>query len=120
MKNQNDIIAIIVAAVLAIGASCYFIFAHRKPETPASPTPVPTAATKVPEGSLALANSLPGGGGGGGGGARGGFAGGPTAGRGPSGFSAGGGPAAGRGPSGFSAGGAAPASGGGSKWSNLK
>lgn len=59
MKNQNDLIAIIVAAVLAVGASSYFIFARRQPTKPAEPTKVPTVASQVPAGSLSLANNLP-------------------------------------------------------------
>ncbi|MBX3112452.1 MAG: hypothetical protein KF857_10625 [Fimbriimonadaceae bacterium] len=75
MKNQNDLIAIIVAAVLAVGASAYFIFARRTPAKPAEPTQVPTAASQVPAGAVTYANSLPGGGGGSVGGRRGGPAG---------------------------------------------
>lgn len=78
MKNQNDLIAIIVAAVLAVGASSYFVFARRQPSKPADPTTVPTAASQVPAGSLSLANSLPNAGSGAAGGGFGGRRGGPA------------------------------------------
>ncbi len=78
MKNQNDLIVTIVAFVLALGAAAGFYFGARKPIKPQDPEPVPTTAVQVPEGSLTMSNSLPGGGGGGGGfaGRRGGAAGG--------------------------------------------
>lgn len=64
MKNQNDWILSITFAVLAIGATVYFITSHRQPEMPPKPEPVPSAKLELPKGAVTYSVGLPGGGGG--------------------------------------------------------
>ncbi len=80
MKNQNDLIALIVAIVVGLGGIATFAF-FMKPEVPTvtAPAPVNTAEAALPQGSVTYVAALPGGGGTAGGG--GGF-GGAAAGRG--------------------------------------
>lgn len=124
MKNQNDLIISIVAVVLALIISSVLFFTKREPVQPAAPTAVVLTPPALPEGSVTMANALPGAGAGGAGGRMGG-PGGPPMGMGgpggggfrPAGFSgagggapAGGPPSGGFRPAGFSgAGGGAPA-----------
>ncbi|MBS1723751.1 MAG: hypothetical protein JSS66_12450 [Armatimonadetes bacterium] len=69
MKNQNDMIVMIVAAVLGLGVGLGFFFAGKRTvNKPADPQPVPVAAAKPQEGSVVMANGLPGASGGSGGG----------------------------------------------------
>ena len=84
MKNQNDLIGLIVAIVVGLGGIATFAF-FMKPEVPAvtAPAPVNTTDAALPVGSVTYVTALPGGGTGGagggggfgGGGARGGFGG---------------------------------------------
>jgi hypothetical protein len=74
MRNQNDLIISIVAAVLGIGVSLAFFFMKPDPKQPAAPSAVVTAALAYPAAAPVMANGLPSGGGGGGGmGGGGGF-----------------------------------------------
>lgn len=82
MKNQNDLIALIVAIVVGLGGIATFAF-FMKPEVPnvTAPAPVNTTEAALPQGAVSYTAALPGGGsntGGGGGGfaGRGGAAGG--------------------------------------------
>lgn len=83
MKNQNDLIGLIVAIVVGLGGIATFAF-FMKPEVPnvAAPAPVNTTEAALPQGSVTFVTALPGGGTGAGGG--GGFGGGR-----PSGFGGG-------------------------------
>jgi len=108
MKNQNDLICIVVCSVLAVVGAVVMFFMKREPVAPAPPQAVLTADPTYPTGGATTwANSLPGGsnssaggfagfgggmGGPGGGMGRGGpFAGGPPPGVGmPPGMTAGG------------------------------
>ncbi|AIE85644.1 hypothetical protein [Fimbriimonas ginsengisoli] len=90
MKNQNDLIVMIVAIVLGIGFSLAFFFMKRDPVAPAAPQQVVTTPLALPGADPVMGNSLSGGGtGGAGGGGFGGFGGpGGPAGRGGFGGSA--------------------------------
>ncbi|MGV3618670.1 MAG: hypothetical protein ACO1SV_25385 [Fimbriimonas sp.] len=77
MKNQNDLIFSIVAAVIGIGFAAGFYFTKREPIAPPAPQTVPTAAVALPAPEPARSNGLSGGGN-----AAGGF---PGGGRGPGG-----------------------------------
>ncbi len=71
MKNQNDMIFMIVAAVLSLGIGLGMFFGAKRTVTrPADPAPVAIAPAKPQEGAVVMASSLPGAGGqtGGGGG----------------------------------------------------
>lgn len=83
MKNQNDLIVIIVSVVLALIAIATFYFTKPEVKTPAPPEQVITTAPQLPAGDVKMAAALPGGSNAGGAGR--------TAGAGPR----GGGPAAG-------------------------
>ena len=61
--NQSDLILSIVFAVLAIGASVYFFFGARKPETPPTPEPVPLTKVALPKGAVTFRVGTPAGGG---------------------------------------------------------
>lgn len=61
MKNQNDLIISIVAAVVALACAATFFFGAPKPTELPSPAAVPTAPVAVAEGSVVYADSLPGG-----------------------------------------------------------
>lgn len=61
MKNQNDLIFSIVAAVIAIGCAIGFVATAPKPIELPAPSPVPTAPVTVAEGAVVYADSLPGG-----------------------------------------------------------
>lgn len=65
MKNQNDLIVAIAVVVVSLGAAAAFYFTKPTPVAPAAPTAVNLTPVKVPEGSVVMANSLPGGSGGG-------------------------------------------------------
>ncbi len=96
MKNQNDLIFMIVFAVIAVGSILAFVFTAPKPITLPAPTAVPTDRVPVAQGAVVKANSLPGGSATGGafGGAGGGRRGGSRAGLGgPAAGGPGGGPA---------------------------
>ena len=62
MKNQNDLIVSIVAAVLGIGFSLAFFFMKRDPIQPAAPQQVVTTALAYPAAVPVMANALPSGG----------------------------------------------------------
>lgn len=65
MKNQNDLIVMIVAFVVLIGAFCGTYFTMPQVTKPASPEPVNLATPQTPTGvEPVMANSLPGGSGG--------------------------------------------------------
>ena len=89
MKNQNDLIGLIVAIVVGLGGICTFAF-FMKPTVPsvAAPAPVNTTDAALPVGAVSFVTALPGGSSNTAGGGAGGFGGG----RAPGGF---GGPAAG-------------------------
>ncbi|MBS1713774.1 MAG: hypothetical protein JST30_05500 [Armatimonadetes bacterium] len=59
MKNQNDLIVIIVAVFLALCSVAYFFFGKRTVMKPADPTPVNVSAAKPAEGAVSMANKLP-------------------------------------------------------------
>lgn len=62
MKNQNDLIVMIVAFVVLIGAFCGTYFTMPQVTKPASPEPVNLATPQTPTGvEPVMANSLPGG-----------------------------------------------------------
>lgn len=84
MKNQNDLIGLIVAIVVGLGGILTFFFMKPTPPTVAAPTAVSVAEAKLSEGSVTYTAALPGGSSGG---AMGGGFGGPMMGgmRGPSG-----------------------------------
>jgi len=63
MKNQTDMIVIIVAGVFTAGAGLGMWFMKREPIVPAVPTTVPTTAAPLPSGDVVFANTLPSGGG---------------------------------------------------------
>jgi hypothetical protein len=69
MKNQNDLIGLIVAIVVGLGGISTFAF-FMKPTVPAvtAPAPVNTTEAALPQGSVTYVTALPGGGGGTGGG----------------------------------------------------
>jgi hypothetical protein len=79
MKNQNDLIVSLVAAVIGIGAFCGLFFTKREPVTPPPPTVVPIDEAKPQEGAVTYAASLPSGSGNAGFGAPGGGGGRPAA-----------------------------------------
>lgn len=60
MKNQNDLIVMIAAAVVSLGVGLGFFFSRRTPVAPAPPAPINTADAKAAEGAVVYANSLPG------------------------------------------------------------
>ena len=60
MKNQNDLIVIIVAVFLALCSVAYFFFGKRTVSKPPDPTPVNVTAAKSAEGAVTMANKLPG------------------------------------------------------------
>lgn len=68
MKNQNDLIISIVAAVLGIGFSIAFFFMKRDPVTPAAPQAVVTTPLVYPAPLPVMSSGLPSASGGGGGG----------------------------------------------------
>lgn len=97
MKNQTDLIVMIVSGVLAIGAAAAMYFTKPQPVIPAQPAAINVKAAELPAGDVKMASSLPNAGSGGG-------------------TAAGGGPrGGGRGaaPTGLSGGGAPPPSSGG-------
>jgi hypothetical protein len=59
MKSQNDLIAIIVSILIAIGCVTGFWFTKREPTRPADPTPVPLGEPKFTPGSVVMSNALP-------------------------------------------------------------
>ncbi len=63
MKNQTDLIVIIVAGVFTLGAGLGMWLMKRDPVALTAPTPVTTTAAPLPAGDVTFANSLPGGGG---------------------------------------------------------
>ena len=69
MKNQNDLIGLIVAIVIALGGALGFYFTRPIPPSIANPTPVNTTAAALPQAQPVFSDSLPGGGAAGGGGA---------------------------------------------------
>jgi hypothetical protein len=62
MKNQNDLIVMIVAIVLGIGFSLAFFFMKREPIAPPAPQQVVTTKLQLPAAEPQWANGLPGGG----------------------------------------------------------
>lgn len=89
MKNQNDLILVIVSVVVALAAVLISYFTKPERPTPPAPTTVNLSPAVLPEGSVVRTDALPGGtsggGGGGGAGGRGGFGGAPSAGGAPGG-----------------------------------
>ena len=62
MKNQNDLICIVVCSVLAVVGAVVMFFMKREPVAPAPPQAVLTADPTYPTGAGSTwANSLPGG-----------------------------------------------------------
>lgn len=61
MKNQNDLIVIIVSVVLALIAIATFYFTKPEVKTPAPPEQVITTAPQLPAGDVKMAAALPGG-----------------------------------------------------------
>jgi len=61
MKNQNDLIVSIVAAVFAIGFATGFYFTQRKPVEPTPAPKVVTTAVALPATSVVFSNGLAGG-----------------------------------------------------------
>ncbi len=59
MKDQTNLIVVIVAIVFMIGFSLAFALTQRKPLTLADPPVVPTADVKTAEGAVVYANALP-------------------------------------------------------------
>lgn len=59
MKNQNDLIFAIAAAVVTIGVVIAMIFMARKPATVPQVEQVPLAEVAVPAGTVVYSNSLP-------------------------------------------------------------
>lgn len=73
MKNQNDLIGLIVSIVVALAGILTFFFTRPTPPSVPSPTAVNTSPAALRAGSVVFANGLPGGsatGAGGGGGQR--------------------------------------------------
>lgn len=76
MRNQNDLIFSIVAVVLAVIVSAVLYATKPDVPPPVAVTPIDTTPAALPQGDVAMANSLPnaaqaqGGGGGGGGGGK--------------------------------------------------
>jgi hypothetical protein len=62
LKNQNDLIVCIAAAVIGLTTFLIAFFTKREPTKPADPTPVVTSEAKPQEGAVTYADSLPGGG----------------------------------------------------------
>ncbi len=89
MKNQNDLIVMIVSFVLAVGVLITMIFVKREPMSPPAAPTINVATPQYPAIAVSMANSLPGGGSASGGlggpGGPGGF-GGPGGPGGPGGF----------------------------------
>ncbi len=52
MKNQNDLIGLIVAIVVGLGGILTFFFMKPTPPTVAAPTAVSVAEAKLSEGSV--------------------------------------------------------------------
>jgi hypothetical protein len=106
VKNQNDLIGLIVAIVVGLGGICTFAF-FMKPTVPTvtAPAPVNTTDAALPVGAVSYVAALPGGSGNTAGGGAGGFGGGR-----PGGF---GGPAQGTSRGGGGGGGAMAGGGGG-------
>src|SRR4051812_22690755 len=103
MKNQNDLIVMIVAIVLGIGFSLAFFFMKRDPVSPPAPQQVVVTPLALPGAEPVMANTLSGGGNAAGGAM--GSPGGP-----PAGFGGPGGP-----PSGLAGPGSIPRGAGGGK-----
>lgn len=61
MKNQNDLIIVIVCVVLLLGFGLGFHFTRPTVVAPAAPATVPLGEPTVQEGTVVRANSLPGG-----------------------------------------------------------
>jgi hypothetical protein len=61
LKNQNDLIVMIVAAVICLGVGLGFFFTKRQVQALQPPAPVVTSPAKPQEGAVNFANSLPGG-----------------------------------------------------------
>lgn len=61
MKNQNDLIIVIVCAVLLLGTGLGFYFTRPEPTAPAAPATVPLGEPTVQAGTVVRGNSLPGG-----------------------------------------------------------
>lgn len=61
VKNQNDLIVIIVSVVLALIAIATFYFTKPEVKTPAPPEQVITTAPQLPAGDVKMAAALPGG-----------------------------------------------------------
>jgi len=77
VKNQNDLIGLIVAIVVGLGGILTFFFMKPTPPTVAAPTAVSVTDAKLSEGAVTYTAALPGGSSGGmGGGMAGGMAGG--------------------------------------------
>lgn len=74
MKDQTNLIVVIVAIVFMIGFTLAFALTQRKPLVLTDPPAVPTADVKTAEGAVVYANALPGASAGGAGGAGGGMA----------------------------------------------
>ncbi|MFM9872139.1 MAG: hypothetical protein ACKVQS_01585 [Fimbriimonadaceae bacterium] len=74
LKDQTNLIVVIVAIVFMIGFSLAFALTQRKPLTIPDPPVVPVAAVKTQEGAVIYANALPGASAGGAGGVGGGAA----------------------------------------------
>jgi hypothetical protein len=67
MKNQNDLIISVAAAVVGIIAIVLIAVTQPQTSAPAAPTAVDVSTPKLPAGSVVYANGLGGGGNGGGG-----------------------------------------------------
>lgn len=61
MKNQNDLIVMIAAGVVALGVILWSAFSARTPVAPAKPEAVPLGNVALPAGQVTKATSLPGG-----------------------------------------------------------
>lgn len=59
MKDQTNLIVIIVAIVFMIGFTLAFALGQRKTVVIKDPTPVPTAPVAPAEGAVVYANALP-------------------------------------------------------------
>lgn len=61
MKNQNDLIGLIVAIVVGLGGILTFYFMKPTPPTVAAPAAVSTADAKLAPGAVTFVAALPGG-----------------------------------------------------------
>ena len=61
MKNQNDLIVLIVTFVLALGITLTAFFMKREPSSPQAPPQVITSEPALPVVAVTMANALPGG-----------------------------------------------------------